>query len=349
MIAARAALGEGNTPLVPSHRIGPERSARNLLFKLESCNPSGSYKDRFIAAEVGRLLARGARVCVATSSGNTGSSLAAYCARYSIRCLVLVNEDAPSGKLEQMQAHGAQVIRIPEFASDPLVTDCVFRGLLAFSEKRDVPLIISAFRYCPIGMSAVEEISRELLRQLDGHPIDDVFVPVGGGGLFSAVVQGFRASGRPMPKVHAVQPAGCATVVASFLRGDSEIRPIRSSTRISGLSVPSDIDSGLALKLLRACGGTGIAVEDEQVFEAQRLLMTREGIYCEPGGAAALAGWLQALERGTLAPSGTSVCLVTGHGFKDPASVQAAAQRHPSVEALPSGLDACLSGFLENC
>ncbi len=110
-----ATLGEGSTPLVRSRRIGPERGAEGLWFKLESSNPSGSYKDRFVAAEVTALLERGTRACVATSSGNTGAALAAYGARYGLRCLILVNHDAPSGKLTQMQAHGAQVIRIQDF------------------------------------------------------------------------------------------------------------------------------------------------------------------------------------------------------------------------------------------
>ena len=80
-------MGQGNTPLIQSSR------SPALFFKLENCNPSGSYKDRFVAAEVADILARGSRSCVATSSGNTGSSLAAYCARYGLRCLILVNQD----------------------------------------------------------------------------------------------------------------------------------------------------------------------------------------------------------------------------------------------------------------
>src|SRR4051794_12685497 len=107
----RVTLGEGNTPLVESVRIGPERGAAGLRFKLENCNPSGSYKDRFIAAALEHMLESGARACLATSSGNTGSALAAYCARYQVRCFIAVNHDAPAGKLSQMQAHGATVLR----------------------------------------------------------------------------------------------------------------------------------------------------------------------------------------------------------------------------------------------
>src|SRR4051794_15241062 len=104
MPSASPTLGEGNTPLIASVR------SRTLLFKLENCNPSGSYKDRFAAAEVARIVSQGATACMATSSGNTGSALAAYSARAGVRCHIFVNHDAPAGKLAQMQAHGAQVV-----------------------------------------------------------------------------------------------------------------------------------------------------------------------------------------------------------------------------------------------
>jgi len=125
--------------------------------------------------------------------------------------------------------------------------------------------------------------------------------------------------------VHAVQPEGCLTVVASFERGENEIRPVDSTTRISGLAVPFDIDAELALRHLRDCGGRGIAVSDEETWEAQKLLLREEGIYCEPAGAAALAGLRKAVRDGFAPGEDCVVCLVTGHGFKDPDSIAASA------------------------
>jgi threonine synthase len=329
----RITLGEGNTPLVPSISIGPRYGAGRLYFKLENCNPSGSYKDRFIATALAHMLDTGARACIATSSGNTGSALAAYSARYGVRSFILVNQDAPAGKLAQMQAHGAQVIRIPAFVTDPAVTESVFAALRDLSQRHRVPLIVSAYRYCPEGMQGVESISSELTTQLPG--LQHVFVPVGGGGLYSAVVRGFAANG---PKVHAVQPAGCSTVVASFERGDDEIRSIQSTTRVSGLSVPFDIDAGRALGHLRACGGHGFAIDDDDIFQAQAMLLEQEGIYAEPAGATALAGWIRGVDTGLIAPTQTAVCLITGHGFKDPASVERAALRHPDLTIAPEAV-----------
>lgn len=337
----RITLGEGNTPLVPSVTIGKRYGASRLYFKLENCNPSGSYKDRFIAAALAHLLETGAKACMATSSGNTGSALAAYCARYGVRSFILVNQDAPSGKLAQMQAHGAQVIRIPAFVTDPAITESVFATLRDLSQTRNVPLIVSAYRYCPEGMAGVESISAEITTHLP--EVEHAFVPVGGGGLYSAVARGFAASG---VKVHAVQPAGCSTLIASFERGDDEIRPVQSTTRVSGLSVPFDIDAGRALGHLRACGGHGFAIEDDDIFQAQAMLLEQEGIYAEPAGATALAGWIRAVETGIIKPEQTAVCLVTGHGFKDPASAERAAQRHPDITIDPSTVHAKLAELI---
>ncbi len=343
-IMTSISLGEGNTPLVSSAWVGPSAGLSRLYFKLEGCNPSGSYKDRFIAAEVSRLARSGVRACVATSSGNTGSSLAAYCARCGIRCAIVVNQDAPSGKLDQMRAHGAVVFRVAQFAADPDVTARVFRTLASLTEERGIPLVVSAYRYCPDGMAGVESIGHELGRQ--APDVRHVFVPVGGGGLYSAVVRGFESAPGAHPRVHAVQPEGCPTVVGPFERGEREIRTVNSTTRISGLSVPFDIDAGLALASLRRSGGLALSVSDHDVFEAQGLLLSKEGIYAEPAGATALAGLLRAARQGLVAAEDGVVCLVTGHGFKDPDSVRAAASRTPSPSVAAGELGGAIENFI---
>jgi threonine synthase len=330
-------LGEGGTPLVRSIRVGPAIGLQSLMFKLESCNPSGSYKDRFIAAQVNVMRARGIRSCLATSSGNTGSALAAYCARYQIRCTVIVNEYAPAGKLAQMQAHGARVLRVRGFAASPDVTTQVYTLLERFSNSTGTPLVVSAYRYCPEGMAGVESLGQEL-RYIPN--LRHVFVPVGGGGLYSAVWRGLNGSGI---RVHAGQPEGCLTVVASWRRGDDRIEAVESVTRISGLAVPFDIDASLALRLLRENGGVGIAISDDEVFDAQRLLMEQEGIYCEPAGAAALAAARIARLNGVIGENERVVCLVTGHGFKDPDSIAEAAKRFPSSLVGPEELEGSLA------
>src|SRR5690348_5894728 len=123
-------LGEGHTPLVKSARIGPALGLARVFFKLESANPSGSYKDRFVAAEIARVISIGAKGCLATSSGNTGSSLAAYCARSNLPCVIVVGANTPAGKLTQMQAYGARVLRVNNFLTSPAVAKAAFDRLL---------------------------------------------------------------------------------------------------------------------------------------------------------------------------------------------------------------------------
>jgi threonine synthase len=280
------------------------------------CNPSGSYKDRFVAAQMREFIRTGVRVCVATSSGNTGAALAAFSSRLNISSTIFVNESTPPGKLLQMQAHGARIFRVRDFGTSPAVSQRILRRLQQVCDEQSIPIVVSAYRFCPEGMRGVEAIATELYSQAN-IAIDHVFVPVGGGGLYSAVCRGFAAMESPRPQVHAVQPAGCATVVSAYQELRDEIFPVTSMTRISGLSVPLDIDARLALTELRNCGGRGIAVSDDEVFSAQKRMMREEGIWCEPAGAAPLAGLLRAYEEGWITAGALVVCLVTGHGFKD--------------------------------
>jgi threonine synthase len=313
-------LGEGNTPLLESASIGPRLDV-HLLFKLELCNPTGSYKDRFVAAQMAEFLSRGIHSCVATSSGNTGASLAAFSARCDVRCTILVNEFAPTNKVLQMLAYGAKVFRVREFVISSEVTDRVYSRLREISGENHVPIVVSAYRYCPKGMQGVEAIADELLAEAPAK-IDHVFVPVGGGGLFCAICRGFRRVTPRSPMVHAVQPEGCPTVVSAFQEGRNHVTPVTSTTRVSGLAVPFDIDASLALTHLRENGGRGIPVTDEEIYMAQKRMLTEEGIWCEPAGATALAGCIRACENGWVRPGSTVACLVTGHGFKDPDSLR---------------------------
>jgi threonine synthase len=241
-----------------------------------------------------------------------------------------------------MQAHGARVIRIPGFATDPAITNRVFAQLEELAESRNVPLVVSAYRYCPEGMTGVESIAEELAKH--APEVQNVFVPVGVGGLYTAVVQGFQRIGQ-LPRVHAVQPEGCSTVAASFARGDREIRPVLGTTRISGLSVPFDIDASRAFERLLVCGGHEFEVSDDETFAAQAMLM-QEGIYCEPAGAAALAGWLRAIDDHVVGPEDPAICLVTGHGSKDPLSVEAISRQYPTLETPADALRGCLEELL---
>lgn len=332
----RLTLGEGDTPLVRSRRIGPAAGLAHLFFKLEMVNPSGSYKDRFAAAAVSHMLAEGKRRCIATSSGNTGAALAAYTAAAGIDCKIAIVETAPQAKLLQMLAYGADIFRVRGFGLDPQVTGVVFAALQEAAVPDDAALQISAFRYSPRGMGGVRSIACELVAQHDG-PIDHVFAPAGGGGLVLAVAQGYAAllaAGkveRPA-RVECVQPEGNNTIAGPLRKGVEKAQPVQCTTRVSGLQVASVVDGDEVIPACRASGGTGHLVADEATWDAQRRLAAEEGIFSEPAGAISVAAALQAAAAGEIDREAVVVCLVTGSGFKD----------MPSVERLLAGRQATM-------
>jgi threonine synthase len=324
---ARITLGEANTPLIRSRAIGPQSRLKNLFFKLETTNPTGSYKDRFGVVAVADMVARGRRHAVATSSGNTGAALAAYCAVAGIRCEIAIVETAPQEKLRQMLSYGAELVRVKKFGLDPEITWKTFEMLRERGSRGDSQLLISAFRYCPVGMTGVQTISYELAEQVPG-PIHHVFCCAGGGGLALAVARGFnqlRDLGRltgSVPRVECVQPVGNATISVPLRQGRDRAEPVSCTTAISGLQVPNVIDGDEVIPACRESGGTGHSVNDEFVWLVQARLAREEGVFCEPAAAVPLAGALQAGAEGLLAEDATVVCLVTGSGFKDSASVE---------------------------
>jgi threonine synthase len=316
--AHRLTLGEGRTPLVASRRLGPALGLARLHFKLESANPTGSYKDRFAAAAISHLRAAGRRSCLGTSSGNTGAAVAAYCARAGLPCHLAIVEGAPEGKLRQMRAYGARLFRLRGFGSRPDVNVAVMDGLRGLAADLGAGLEISAFAYSPKGMAAVQTISFEIAEALGAGV--NVFCPAGAGGLTLAVARGFETWGAAA-RVHCVQPAGNNTIAGPLRAGAARAVAVDSTTAISGLQVGSVIDGDDVIAACRRSGGRGYTVDDETVWRWQARLAREEGIFCEPAGAVALAGVEQALARGELDPAAPVVCLVTGSGFKDERSV----------------------------
>jgi len=245
---AQITLGEGATPLVRSTRIGPD-AGLELYFKVESSNPSGSYKDRFAAVGVARMLAGGKQRCLSTSSGNTGSALAAYCARAGIECIVAAVETSSADKLTQMAAHGARVYRVARFGLDADLSDRVFALLGELARGEHDEMLISAYACSPEAMSGVQTISYELHEQAADveHGLAHVFCPAGGGGLTLAVAEGFaklkQAALLPgTPAVHCVQPAGNDTIAGPLRRGSTSAEAVSCTTTIGGLQVPSVLD-----------------------------------------------------------------------------------------------------------
>jgi len=336
-MADAVTLGEGNTPLIRSEKIGAALGLRRLWFKFEGSNPTGSYKDRFAAAAVTHLKRDGRQACLGTSSGNTGAALAAYCARAGIRCYLAIVEGAPEGKLRQMQAYGARLFRLKNFGSSPAVTSEVMQGLGTLAEELEAGYEISAYFFSPRGMAGVQTIGYEIAEALPGEAFS-VFSPAGGGGLTLAVARGVETWGGAVGRVHCVQPVGNDTIASALRNGQIKANAVESKTAISGLQVGGVLDGDLVVAACRRTGGQGYLVTDEVIWNWQARLAKEEGIFSEPAGAVAIAGVEQAVARGEVSPDENVVCLVTGSGFKDERSLV----RMTSAEGTP-----LLSGFGE--
>jgi len=318
----RLTLGEGNTPLVRSRYFGRELGMERLFFKLENLNPTGSYKDRFAAIAVGQLLQNNLPLCLGTSSGNTGAALAAYSAASGITCVLLIVEGAPADKIKQMQLYGAHPVMVKGFGKDAVVTDKVFGILAEYCSAGGALLPISAYKYCSPAMQGVQTIAYEIVEQTE-DTVDHIFSPSGGGGLALAIAKGvieFTATGntRRRPAVHCVQPEGNDSIAGRLRQGYETAKAVQqSTTTISGLQVPGVLDGDELIRCCRMLKGNGHLVGDEEVFRVQRLMAQKEGIFCEPAGAVALAGLIKAVREKEISKTDAVVCVVTGSGFKN--------------------------------
>jgi len=263
---------------------------------------------------------------MATSSGNTGSALAAYAASFGFELDLYVTENTPQEKLSQCLAYGASIYRLVGLGVNATLMQQAISRLEEKARKQKAVLLISAVCLCPLEMQGVKTMAFEICDQLNGAP-DHVFIPVGGGGLFLSCASGFdefyeHQKIRKHPCLHPVQPEGCATVVGPLLEGGSSARLVDCTSAISGLQVAALLDGQKVLEKTLLTNGRGHKVADEDIYYWQSRLIRQEGIFAEPAAATSLAGLAQAVKNKQVDFEDVIVCLITGSGFKDMKSIQ---------------------------
>jgi threonine synthase len=289
-------LLEGSTPLIPAPRLG-ERIGCEAFLKFEGMNPTGSFKDRGMTVAVSQAKAEGAKAVICASTGNTAASAAAYAARAGLRGAVIVPEGKIArGKLAQALVHGARVVALRGNFDDALE---VVKQVV---ERHPVELVNSINPYRIEGQKTA---AFEVCDDLGGAP-DAIAIPVGNAGNITAWWKGFEEYGRGRPRLYGFQAEGAAPIV----RGEIVEQP---ETVASAIRIGNPARWQEALVALERSGGRIAAVSDEEILAAQQWLAANEGVFCEPASAAAIAGILRyGVEAGRL------VCVVTGHGLKDP-------------------------------
>ncbi|MFB2553165.1 pyridoxal-phosphate dependent enzyme [Ensifer soli] len=308
-------LGEGETPLrqVPPALLAPDFHG-NLFLKDETRNPSGSFKDRLVAAALTRALEMGATGIVSASSGNAGAAAACYAANAGVPAIVCCPEATPHGKLAQILAYGAALERVPGHYGNSFA-----RAMALAGEKGYVNLTTTYLN--PYGVDALRLVGQEIAEDLSGDTPDWIVIPTSSGPLVKGVHQGFADRGGAMPKLVAAQSEGCAPIARAFVEGSAEVRPWENPKTIaSGISDPLTtypFEGSHTLALVRDSGGQGVALADDAIRAAMHDLARRAGLFAEPTGAASLAAARRLFADGAIAATDTIVCIVTGHGFKD--------------------------------
>ena len=313
-------LGEGDTPLVYSERISRMVHAEVWL-KYEGLNPTGSFKDRGMTLAISKALEEGARTVICASTGNTSASAAAYSARAGIVCAVIIPEgNVALGKLAQALVHGARVIEVEGNFDEALELT------KQLTESYPITLVNSVNPYRVEGQkTAAFEITEALGRAPDLH-----LMPVGNAGNITAYWRGYRESqeagwSSSLPRMFGFQADGANPIV----RGRAIARPTTIATAIR-IGNPASWNG--ALEAARASGGEIRSVRDKEILESYKLLAA-EGIFVELASAAGVAGLLQLGARGSIPSSATVVCVLTGHGLKDPDWAVAGAPRPKRVAA----------------
>jgi threonine synthase len=318
---------------VQSAAIGQELGCR-LYFKLEGCNPTGSFKDRGMVMAVAKAVERGTRAVVCASTGNTAASAAAYAARAGLQALVLLPEAGiAAGKLSQAFAYGATVISIRD------TFDGSLRLVREMGHKHPVAIVNSIN---PFRLEGQKTAAFEICDVLGDAP-DLLALPVGNAGNITAYWRGFTeyvqvGGATRAPRLIGVQAEGAAPLVIGA--AVAAPRTVASAIRIGD---PASREG--ALRARDESGGLICAVSDDEILAAYRDLARLEGIFVEPASAAGLAGLRRLARDGRLDPSGKTVaCVLTGSGLKDPDVatrhlVPAATQ---SVEATLEAVEATL-------
>ena len=295
-------LGEGDTPLIRAPHLS-ELTGAEVHLKFEGANPTGSFKDRGMTVAVSAALRDGAEAVVCASTGNTAASAAAYAARAGLRGAVIVPEGKiATGKLAQALMHGARVVALQGNFDQALelVRELASRHSIALVNS------VNDFR-----IEGQKTGAFEVCDQLGEAP-DVLCIPVGNAGNITAWWKGFEEYGAA-PALHGFQAEGAAPLV----RGEPVANPetVASAIRIGNPARWED-----AMNAVTASRGQIRAVADDEILAAYELLGAREGVFCEPASAASVAGLLK------YGAEGRVVCVLTGHGLKDPTTALARAQ-----------------------
>jgi len=319
-------IGEADTPLVRCPALEKEIGCGELFFKLEGCNPTGSFKDRGMVMAIAKALEEGSQAVMCASTGNTSASAAAYAAYCGLASVVIIPKGKIAlGKMAQAIIYGSRIIAIDGNFDQAL------QIVLALTEKHPVTLVNSLN---PNRIEGQKTAAFEVVDALGDAP-DYLFIPVGNAGNITAYWRGFveyyqAGRAKSKPRMMGFQAEGAAPIV----RGYAIEKPETVATAIR-IGNPASWQRAAAAR--DESGGVIDMVSDDEILAAQRLLAAKGGVFGEPASAASLAGIIKLSQKGMDFSNKKVVCVVTGTGLKD--ADTALKRAEPFIE-LPADLAA---------
>ncbi|MFH0986592.1 MAG: threonine synthase [Candidatus Micrarchaeota archaeon] len=306
-VAKSVSIGEGFTPLV-KRRDTPHK---NIWMKLEGDNPTNSFKDRGSTVVVSHARNEGRRMIGVASTGNMGASVAAYAAYGNLKAKVFVPADTPSEKLSQIKAYGPELVKV-----NGNFNDCVEK-LKHESINKGVYMAETGLN--PYYIEGEKTIAFEIYEQFGNKVPDKIVVPLGTGGLTTAIFKGFAELKRlgitkKLPQMIGVQEKGCSPIADAWKAGTYLIKPVEKPTGIaSAILVKTPFNGKSALQAIKLSKGKVISISTEEIKQAVHTL-GKEGVFAEPAAATTAA----ALPYIDFSNDEKVVLIVTGSGLKQP-------------------------------
>lgn len=331
----------GFTPFFGSERLSKKIGIKNLFIKDDSVNhPTLSFKDRVVAVAISKAIEFGFKITACASTGNLANSVAALSARTGLNSFIFIPSDLEIGKVISTLVYGATLVKVKGNYDE------VNRLCSELATEKGWAFVNINLR--PYYAEGSKTFGYEILEQLEWKAPDHVVVPVAGGSLITKIHKSFKEfqtlgliSGFTT-RFHAAQAEGCAPVVNALKENSEIIKPVKPNTIVKSLAIGNPADGYYAIKTVKDSGGTGVAVSDEEVVEAIKLLAETEGIFAETAGGVTVASTIRLKESGVISKNDSVVIAVTGNGLKTKevlfGQVSEPLNIEPSIEAFEEAL-----------
>lgn len=308
-------LGEGFTPILPLANLKEQASENAVFWKDESGNPTGSFKARGISAAVSKAKELGIGHIVTPTAGNAGGALAAYCARAGIKASVYMPKLTPKVFKDECRLYGANLVEV-----DGNIADC---GKLAHEEAlRNDWFEVSTLKE-PFRLEGKKTMGYEIAEQLGWKLPDVIFYSTGGGTGLIGIWKAFNEMeqlgwiGKNRPRMVAVQSTSCNGIVTAFHHKQARSEYVDNGFTIAnGLRVPKPYADKQILNVLYSSAGNAIAIHDDEMNDAVKLIAAKEGMLIAPEGAALWVAYKKLKSAGWVLPGEQVLLLNTGSGYK---------------------------------